>query len=253
MRYFQAIVAYDGTNYHGWQAQPGLNTVEGAMFKAFKVAFGISVSLRAASRTDAGVHANGQVITLRAELGRDIEPTKIAAVWNHKLPLDITVKSILEVDCNFNIHAHVIAKIYTYDFFVERPMPTYSRFGWYYGYKIDLDKLSLALKVFEGTHDFRSFCTGDERENTVRTVIYTKITYIIARQAYRIEFCGHSFLKYMVRRMAGAALKIAATPKLTIADLQIVLAQKNPEHTLMTAPAQGLVLQEIKLKEFIVN
>lgn len=253
MRYFQAIIAYDGTNYHGWQTQPGLNTVQAAMVKAFKAAFGIAASLRAASRTDAGVHANGQTITLRAALGAAIDPTKIATVWNHKLPLDITVKSIIEVDCNFNIHAHVIDKIYTYDFFIERPMPTYSRFGWYYGYKIDLDKLSEALKVFEGTHDFRSFCTGDERENTVRTVISAKVTYVIERQAYRIEFRGHSFLKYMVRRMAGAALKVAATSKLTIADLQAVLAQKDPEHTLMTAPAHGLVLQEINLKEFIVS
>jgi tRNA pseudouridine38-40 synthase len=248
MRYFQAIIAYDGTNYHGWQTQPGLKTIQDTMAKAFRSAFGISVSLRAASRTDAGVHANGQVITLRAELGINIAPTKIVAVWNHKLPLDITVKSMIEVAKDFNIHAHVIDKIYTYDFFIERPLPTYSRFGWYYGYKIDLSKLTLALKVFEGTHDFRSFCTGDEREDTVRTVISTKVTYIAARQAYRIEFRGHSFLKYMVRRMAGAALKIAAMPKLTIADLQAVLAQKNPEHTLMTAPAQGLVLQEINLR-----
>lgn len=249
MRYFRAIIAYDGTNYHGWQAQPILNTVQATMVKAFRSAFGIAVSLRAASRTDAGVHANGQVITLRADLGLSITPTKIVAVWNHKLPLDITIKSMIEVTSDFNMHAYVIDKIYTYDFFIERPLPTYSRFGWYYGYEIDLDKLCQALKVFEGTHDFRSFCTGDERENTVRTVISTKVTYIAARRAYRIEFRGHSFLKYMVRRMAGAALKIAAMPKLTVADLKNVLAQKNPEHTLMTAPAHGLVLQKINLKK----
>ncbi len=253
MRYFYAIIAYDGTNYHGWQAQPSLKTVQSTMVKAFVSAFGISVTLRAASRTDAGVHANGQVITLRAELGVGIDPIKIMSTWNHKLPLDITITAMVEVATSFNIHAYVIDKIYTYDFFIERPMPIYSRFGWYYGYKIDLNKLSQALKVFEGTHDFRSFCTGNERENTVRTIISTKVTYIAERQSYRIEFRGHSFLKYMVRRMAGAALKIAAMPKLTIADLKLVLAQKNPTHTLMTAPAHGLVLQAINLKEFKIK
>lgn len=250
MRYFQAIIAYDGTRYHGWQAQPNLRTVQGTMDKAFELAFGITVKMRAASRTDAGVHANGQAITLRAELGQGINPIRIMSIWNHKLPLDITIRSIVEVGHNFNIHAHVIDKTYTYDFFIERPMPVYSRFGWYYGYMIDINKLSQALKIFEGTHDFRSFCTGNERADTVRTIIATKVTYIAERQAYRIEIQGHSFLKYMVRRIVGAALKVAATPKLTIADLQLVLRQKNPTHTLITAPAHGLVLQKINLKEF---
>lgn len=244
MRYFKSTVAYDGTNYYGWQAQPGKPTIQGALARAFTAAFGARWASRAASRTDAGVHAAQQTISWCAPLGA-ISATKIATIWNHQLPLDISVASVVEVRPGYNIHTNVLEKTYHYDIFGQRPMPWASRFGWYYGYRIDHDKLQQALQLVVGTHDFRSFCTGDERADTIRTVNAATLSYLPAQQLYRITWQGHSFLKYMVRRLTGAVVKVASCPKLTLADLQRVLLRCDPHHTLPTAPAHGLTLQQI--------
>lgn len=244
MRYFKTTLAYDGTNYHGWQAQPGKATIQGTLARAFRAAFGVAWASRAASRTDAGVHATQQTISWCAPLGA-LAGAKIATIWNHQLPLDITINSVTEVRSGYNIHTNVREKTYYYDIFMQRPALLYSRFGWYYGYQIDWEKAQMALQLLAGTHDFRSFCTGDERADTVRTLAVPVVQYIAERQAYRLIWRGHSFLKYMVRRLTGAVLKVASCPKLPVAHLQYILDRCDPHHTLPTAPAQGLTLQQI--------
>ncbi|HLB40298.1 MAG TPA: tRNA pseudouridine(38-40) synthase TruA [Candidatus Babeliales bacterium] len=244
MRYFKTTLTYDGTNYHGWQAQPGQATIQGTLARAFRAAFGVPWASRAASRTDAGVHALQQTISWCAPLGT-LSSAKIATIWNHQLPLDIGVQTVAEVRAGYNIHTNVQEKTYYYDLFTQRPLPLYSRFGWYYGYRLDWEKLQMALQLLTGTHDFRSFCTGDERADTVRTLAQPEIVYVAERQAYRLIWRGHSFLKYMVRRLTGAVVKVASCPQLSVAQLAQVLHRCDPHHTLPTAPAHGLTLQQI--------
>jgi len=130
---------------------------------------------------------------------------------------------------------------------LKRPLPFVQRYQWYYRWPIDIQKLQDILFVFIGEHDFRSFCTGDDIKKTVRSINNIELNQI-DNYTYRIIFRGHSFLRYMIRRITGAYLEIASRPKLTVDYLKEILAAKNPEHTLPCAPAKGLLLKEITYK-----
>jgi tRNA pseudouridine38-40 synthase len=247
MKTYKIVVAYDGTGYHGWQIQVGQHpTVCAVLQNTFKIVFGKEITIAGASRTDAGVHALGQTAAFSTDLR--IEPKEMLEAWQRKLPESIVIRSLERVKAGWNPRARVKQKIYQYHFFTERPLPFIARYGWYYWRPLDLKKLKKALKMFKGTHDFRSFCTGDDFENTVRTIDAITLEYVAHYKAYRITVKGAGFLRYMIRRIVGACLTVASHDKLTVDYLKTVLAQKNPEQTLLTAPAQGLLLYKIHYK-----
>lgn len=239
---YKLVIAYDGTDYHGWQVQPGLKTIAGVIQEKFKKVFNSDIKLLAASRTDAGVHALGQVARFESDLV--ISPEKMLQGLRGKLPADIMIRS-LEVVQNFNPRHDVNQKVYYYHFFAKQPLPFAARYGWYYRYPIDFAKLERVLQLFVGTHDFRSYSTGYERENTVRTIDHISLEYLKRYHIHRIVVKGSSFLHHMVRRMVGAALEVAASPHLAINYITDVMEQKNPQQTLPTAPAQGLLLYKV--------
>jgi tRNA pseudouridine38-40 synthase len=255
MQKYKIIVAYDGTDYCGWQKQNTdhyLPTVCQALEDSFYAVFGKRIALFGASRTDAGVHALGQVAQFCTDL--QITPEKMFHAWTNKLPSDISIVSLVPVDKNFNLHLNIVHKIYQYHFFVVRPLPSVQRYGWYYRYPVSIEKLQEALNVFIGTHDFRSFCTGDEREDTVRTIFSTSVELVdqgdpLAPKKYRITVCGPKFLRYMVRRIVGACLHVASRADVPVSYLRTVLDEKDPEQTLPNAPAKGLLLHSILYKE----
>lgn len=254
MTYYRIVVAYDGTDYHGWQAQPGATTITQSLIDAYFSVFYQKISILGASRTDAGVHALGQVAIVRSPI--DIEPAQLLRAWNKAIPSDITVLEIKKLHRLIHPHEYVVQKIYAYHFFTQRPMPSVQRQGWYVTRPVDLDLLQSALNVFVGTHDFRSFCTGDDLGDTIRTIDSALVSYIPAWNAYRIEIKGKSFLRYMVRRITGACIAVASRKTLSLKDLNEVLERKNPCHTLPNAPAKGLVLERIvyeKEGEFYEN
>ena len=246
MQRYKIIVAYDGTDYCGWQRQKCVPSVAQRMEDTFLVVFDKKISFAAASRTDAGVHALGQVAVFRTDFS--IDEKKMFFAWNNMLPPDIVIRKLELVSPDFNIHKDVELKTYYYHFFTKRPLPFVQRYGWYFRYPIDLKKLEKALQVFVGTHDFRSFCTGDERENTVRTIKTISLEYLRRYNMYRIVVKGPRFLKYMIRRIVGAALEVASRPNLPIGYVSEVLQEKDPEQTLPKASAKGLVLYKIKYK-----
>lgn len=237
------IVAYDGTDYFGWQVQPEQKTVAGMLQETFAYVFGSGIVISAASRTDAGVHALGQVAVFTTDLA--IEPEQLRSAWQNVLPESILIRSIEAVSLDFNPRHRVKQKTYYYHFFQERPLPMVARYGFNYRFPVDIKKLHECLQVFVGTHDFRSFCTGDEYENTVRTIDSISIEYLHRFKSYRIIVKGPGFLRYMIRRIVGACLEVASRDTLTIADLQKALEQKNPLQLLPTAPAHGLWLYKI--------
>lgn len=243
MSRLKIVVAYDGTDYFGWQVQEGQKTVAGTLQDTFSYVFGSQIHLTAASRTDAGVHALGQVAVFNTDLS--IEPEKLRHAWQNVLPESILIRSIEIVDDTFNPRHQVRQKTYYYHFFQERPLPMVARYGFYYRFPVDIKKLQDCLHVFVGTHDFRSFCTGDDYENTVRTIDSISVEYLQRFKAYRIIIKGPGFLRYMIRRIVGACLEVASRDTLTVADLQKALEQKNPLQLLPTAPAQGLWLYKL--------
>ena len=247
MTCYKIVVAYDGTAYHGWQFQHGATTISQSLIDAFNQVFFQPLLLHGASRTDAGVHALGQVAIMRTSIS--IDPSRLLKAWSKAIPSDIVIREIHRLDSLVHPHDGVVQKIYAYYFFLERPMPFVQRFGWYIKRNVDLDILRASLNLFVGTHDFRSFCTGSDLEDTIRTIDCVDVSYVAAWKAYKIEIKGHSFLRYMVRRIVGACLEIASRKELSLMNLLKVLNDRNPCHTLLNAPAKGLVLEQILYKK----
>jgi len=240
---YKIIVAYDGTDYAGWQYQDGQPTIVGTVQQKFKEVFDREILMYGASRTDTGVHALGQVATFCTDLPLPAQAIQFALT--NVMPSSILIRSLCEVADNYSPCHAVQEKTYYYHFFQERPLPFVSRFGWYYRYPVDLTKLQECLNVFIGTHDFRSFCTGYDRPDTVRTINSATIEYIKRFGVYRITIKGPKFLRYMIRRIVGACLEVASRDTLSVEVLQKALEQKNPHQLFPTAPAQGLVLYKI--------
>lgn len=240
---YKIVVAFDGTAYHGWQFQPSALTVSQVLTDSFRSVFSCDISLFGASRTDAGVHALGQVAIVRSPIQIPVDKLKLA--WNNSLPKDILIKDVDQLDKVVHPHAGVVQKTYWYHFFVEQPLPFFHRYGWDISRPVNIDLLKESLQVFVGKHDFRSFCTGTEMDSTIRTIDSIEVEFVKEVGAYRIIVKGKGFLRYMVRRIVGASLEVATVKSLTIDDLRTTLLAANPCHTLPNAPAKGLVLYQI--------
>ena len=248
MKTYKLTVAYDGSDYSGWQTQNHKPSVAGALNQAFANVFKHEMRVLGASRTDAGVHALGQIARIKTDLA--IPAGRLKWAWNNALPTDIMIRSLELVDDSFNPFCNVDQKIYHYHFFTERPLPFIQRYGYFYPYKIDFDVLKTALQFFVGTHDFSSFRSSeDTRENTIRTIDAISLEYLPRYKAYRITIKGQKFLRHMIRRIVGASLSVASKGNDALPLLQKVMDACNPAHTLPNAPAQGLMLYKIIYKK----
>jgi len=241
---YKLVIAYDGSDYFGWQALSEKPSIAEALNKAFARVFKSEVKVLGASRTDAGVHALGQVARIKTDL--DIPATTLKWAWNNSLPPDIAIRSLELVDNDFNPFCNVQQKIYYYHFFTERPLPFVQRYGYFYPYKIDFDILKKSLDYFIGTHDFRAFRSNEDlRENTMRTIDNIILEYLPRYKAYRITIKGQKFLRHMIRRIIGACLAVASKNEYPLESLQKIMLARDPRHTLPNAPAQGLMLYKI--------
>jgi len=249
---YKIVVAYDGTNYHGWQLQKDKPTVTQSLQDTFKKVFDVQISILGASRTDAGVHALGQVASFKTKLNIDANTMRFA--WNNALPNDIRITQLEVAPQTFHPFYGVERKTYHYHIFLDEPSPMVHRYGLHYFSDVDIEKLKQALQVFVGTHDFESFCAADvETDNTVRTIDHIFVDFVPEWRAYRISVTAERFLRYMIRRLVGAALKVARDKNLQPTDIEHVLAQKDPNNIFPTAPAQGLTLKEVVYKTKDMN
>ena len=217
------------------------------MQKSFATLFDQKVSVLGASRTDAGVHALGQVATFWSN--RAIESATLKEAWNNILPTDIVIRSLEQVDQAFHPHHNIKHKTYYYHFFTARPLPFVTRYGWYYRYPVDLDTLRNALEIFLGAHNFRAFCTGEPiGGDPTSTITHINIEFFKRFGMYRITMTGRRFLRHMVRRLIGAALDVAAK-RVSLIQMKNVFEAKDPNNALPTAPAKGLLLYKIVYKD----
>ncbi len=242
MHRYKAVIAYDGTEYNGWQQQKDLPTIAQALQDSFAYVFGTSIAIAGVSRTDAGVHARGQIATFTTHLDMQAQAMKWA--WNNRLPAGIHLRELERVAYDHNIYNNVAYKIYVYHVFTRRPSPFKARYGWYFRKNISLPKLQHVVKLFLGTHDFRSFCSENDREDTVRTIDTITIQEL-KHGTLRITIKGPAFLRYMIRRLVGAALAAASNNEITVDTVREILERKNPCHPLPNAPAKGLVLWRV--------
>jgi len=239
---YKIIIAYDGTDYAGWIQQKDQPSIVGTLEDSFKQAFNHSVTILGASKTDAGVHAMGQVA--RASTDLDIDADKLIWVWNNALPESISIISI-KPDQNFHPHHDVVEKTYHYYISTKRPLPFNARYVTQAS-SFDLELFKSAIALFEGTHDFTAFYTGDDRQDTVRTLKKIDLSYSERYDAYLVTIIGQKFLRHMIRRMIGAALAVVSRKTMDLDAITHALETKEVNHELPTAPAKGLMLYEIK-------
>ena len=249
MNPYKLVIAYDGTNYHGWQEQaPGVATVATVLQDSFKKVFGHEIKVVGASRTDAGVHALGQVARFYTSL--TINPKIIRKSWNASLPNDIQIRSLEPIvdegrERIFHPQHNVHEKIYQYHFCSKRPLPFLARFVHFHTAPLDIQKMRDCLQSFVGEHNFSSFCAEGCKDDTVCTVKSVTLEYIRQYNIWRVTVRGKRFLHHMVRRMVGAALKIACDKKLSPHEIVQALEKPGVYSHLPTVAAQGLVLRKI--------
>ena len=240
-------VSYVGTAFHGYALQPGDRTVAGVLLQAVQQMDPSVTPLRGVSRTDAGVHARGQLVAF--DPSRTI-PVRgwVLGLLSH-LPDDVAVRAASVVERGFEPRAHVVAKLYRYSLLLDsRRDPFFDGFSWRVAAKLDLDAMRQAADQAIGTHDFAAFRTSaDERESTVRTI--HRIDWSRALQDPRVlhvDVVGNGFLHNMVRILVGTLVDVARG-KLPASVVSKAIASGRREELGVTAPAQGLSLEAVRL------
>lgn len=248
MRKYRIVIAYDGTDFHGWQIQPTDISVASTLQRVFKRVFGEKISVVGASRTDAGVHALGQVAHFYSSVPVDLE--RMLTAWNASLPSSIVIRSLVQVSDDFHACFDVVQKTYYYHLFFKRPLPFMARFGWHYGFihQVDLDKFKQGLQIFVGEHDFTAFCKLEGDKSPIRTIDSISTEFVPRLGVLRVVIKGKSFLRYQIRRIIGYTLDVARRPELPVHYLAEVLQSKNPQQNLFQADGKGLCLRKIIYK-----
>lgn len=243
MKHVKLTVAYDGTNYCGWQVQPNGITVQEVLNQCLSEFTGENIETIGASRTDAGVHALGNVAVFDTEMR--MPGDKFSFALNQRLPEDIRIQKSEEVDADF--HPRYVKSQKTYEYRILNcrfPIPT-ERFYSHFTYiPLDVDKMKEAASYLIGEHDFKSFCgTGAQVKTTVRTVKEIQIEKSGDRITIRIT--GEGFLYNMVRIIAGTLMDIGGglyPPE----KMKEILEAKDRKKAGPTAPARGLTLMKIQ-------
>ena len=233
------IVAYDGTNYHGWQVQKNGITIERELNRCLTELLQEPIEVFGASRTDAGVHAMGNVAVF--DTCSRMPAEKISYALNQRLPEDIRIQKSEEVDADWHPRYCDSRKTYEYRIYRgEFPMPLKRLYALHIYYNVDLEKMREAAKFFVGEHDFKSFCqVGAQVKSTVRTVYDVSIIEEGADLVIRVT--GGGFLYNMVRIMAGTLLEVGKG-KIEPGQIPEIIQAKDREAAGPTAPAHGLTL-----------
>lgn len=245
------ITAYDGTGYNGSAYQPEAVTIEGVLKKAIKGLTGHEPELIGASRTDAGVHACGNLFVFDTQAS--IPPDKFSYALNSILPDDIRIMKSMEVDPSFHPRHCNSVKTYQYRIWNDDVMlPVKRYYAWHCSFNLDIEKMQQAAEYLVGTHDFTSFCnTATQTPDHVRTVISVNV--FREGKEVVIEVKGKGFLYNMVRIMAGT-LAMIGRGKGSPEDIQAMIEARNRSAAGPTAPANGLCLMKYEFpdKEVVI-
>ena len=251
MKRIKLTVAYDGTNYHGWQVQPNADTIEGELNKAISELTGEQIEVIGASRTDAGVHALGNVAVFDTE--SRIPGEKFSYALNQRLPEDIIIQKSEEVEKDFHPRYQDCRKTYEYTILNRKfPLPEYRNTAHFDYGNLDIEAMKKACKAFIGEHDFAGFCSaGAQVKTTVRTIYSLEVECLElggvqeTNRLIKIRVNGNGFLYNMVRIIVGTLLEVG---KGNIAPEQMedIIKSTDRKEAGPTAPAKGLKLVEIR-------
>jgi tRNA pseudouridine38-40 synthase len=241
MRTFRLLVAYDGTGFHGWQRQPGWRTVQGELEAALGGVLGVeNVTLRGAGRTDAGVHARGQVASFCAECS--LPATALPPALAIRLPRDVRVLAAAEAAADFDARRSAVARRYAYRL-LRAEDPLWGRFAWRPRRWPAAGALEAATRVLEGSHDFSSFrSTGGSPSSPVCRV--WRAGWRAWEGGLELDVVADRFLYHMVRSIVGTALVAAAVAD-PVARMKAVLDARDRAAASATAPAHGLCFEQV--------
>ena len=254
MRNLKLVMAYDGTDFCGWQVQPDAPSIQGTLAWAIGRITGEKVLPQGSGRTDAGVHALAQVVTLQIE--SVIPPANLVIALNDLVPASIRVLEISEMPEDFHARKSAKAKTYRYRICRQAICPPFlARFVWHYPYPLDVAAMEQAAPLVEGEHDFTSFATrdpekndspeqqGGRRESKVRTIFSSEWRTEANELVYEVR--GSGFLHHLVRNLVGTFLLIGKGT-LKARDIITILEAKDRSRAGATAPACGLYLVSVE-------
>jgi len=240
-RTYKLTIAYVGTNYCGWQVQPGELTIQGVIEQLLLKLFRKRVVLRYASRTDSGVHALAQMATFTCE--SDFSPEKIQQILNTQLPNDIVIKEVELATDDFDVRKTTKKTYYYLIDTSEIRDPFMLGRAWWAGYKLNKNVMLECLKLFLGKHDFNAFmASGSEVKTTIRSMYDIRLSE--EGVLIRISFTGDGFLKQMIRNIVGTVVD-AGRGRFTVEDVKKILGSKDRRNAGITAPPYGLYLESI--------
>ncbi|MDP1881131.1 MAG: tRNA pseudouridine(38-40) synthase TruA [Parachlamydiaceae bacterium] len=246
MHCYKLTIAYDGSDFNGWQIQPNGRSIQELIENALKIITNNeTIKIIGSGRTDAGVHAQGQ--TAHFKIDSQINLSRTLFSLNGLLPPTIRILKIEEVSLDFHARYSAIGKEYHYHLYPNSILNPFLRlYTWHLKRKIDVNLLKEAARLFVGTHDFTSFSNeshrGSAAKNPVRTVY--RIDVVESEEGIRIEFEGNGFLYKMVRNIVGLLIEVAANKK-EIHDIQTIFEARDRRKSSQTAPPQGLFLMRV--------
>lgn len=249
MRNIRLIIAYDGTDFHGWQRQPEGPTVQGCLEGALHKLTGVPAQVCGSGRTDAGVHATHQAANFQT--ASTIPCANFVKALNNLLPPTVRIQSADDVPAAFHARFNVLRKTYRYRI-LTTPVcsPLLWRFVYHYPYYLDRRRMALAAGFLAGEHDFTSFAAvGEDKDESqkscIRRIFQSRILWRPRASMLVYEITGSGFLRFMVRNIVGTLLE-AGAGKLAPEDIPEILAARDRTRAGPTAPAQGLCLVNVE-------
>lgn len=249
MENYKLLLQYDGTDFHGWQIQENLRTVQGELTGALSLVDGRAVNVHGSGRTDAGVHAEGQVASV--EIQREITPEKLRAAINGNVGKDVRVLEVEAVDPEFHARYSALTKTYVYRIVNGHVLsPFWSRYAHHEARKLDLDRMRTAARLFLGRHDWTAFsATQSDVEDRVRTITSLEVS---GRHDERsrgplieMRVTADGFLRYMVRAIAGTLMAAGRGELDNESILEAISTGRRPLAA-TTSPACGLTLVSVR-------
>jgi tRNA pseudouridine38-40 synthase len=246
---FKLIIQYDGTEFHGWQIQDGLRTIQGELTNALSLIEGCDVIVHGSGRTDAGVHAEGQVASVVLE--REISGEKLRGAINGNVGKDLRILNAEPVADGFHARYSAVQKTYLYRVINAAVMsPFWSRYAHHEARSLDVVRMQRCGELFLGEHEWTAFsATQSDVENRVRTVTGVAVETFNDERAQnriiQIKISANGFLRYMVRSMAGALLAVGRG-ELEISEVQEAIRTGHRPLSITTAPACGLTLLSVR-------
>jgi len=247
--HLKLTIAYDGTSFCGWQFQPNLDTIQNRIEQALAEVAKEPIRLHGAGRTDAGVHALGQVAHFEAPDQLTMNPFNWVPALNTKLPPSIRITACEEVSADFHSRFSATAKTYTYHLSLAPILPPFlAKRAWHIPRQLNPDDLGEALSHYLGTHNFRTFSAnrGNETEETDYVRNITRSDFEQIPEGYLLTFTGNGFLYKMIRFLTGSAVQAAQgyLPQNDLYDL-VNDPTKTIRKSLLCAPPDGLTLLEV--------